>query len=189
MFSIDNTLVSEALLKEEFTCDLERCKGACCVEGEAGAPLSVAETRELKKHLPELLPFLNEKGKAVITAQGTHVSPKEGVYETPLVNGAECAYTVFDAQGKAQCGIENANKAGATKMQKPISCHLYPVRVTEYSEFTAVNYHQWNICSPACTLGAALKQPVYRFTKQALIRKFGKAWYSTLEKIATAKPD
>jgi hypothetical protein len=103
------------------------------------------------------------------------------------VEGAECAYTVFDADGKAHCGIENANRAGATQLQKPISCHLYPVRITAYSEFTAVNYHQWKICSPACELGAALKQPVYQFAKKALIRKFGKDWFNALEKIAAAQ--
>ena len=184
MFQIKDTLVSEALLEEAFHCDLQKCKGACCVEGEAGAPLEKEEAQQLEKHLDEILPFLEEKGKAAIAQQGTAIQTPLDELETPLVDGKECVYTTFDASGQAHCGIEQAHRAGATTVQKPISCHLYPVRVQKYSEFTAVNYHQWAICSPACALGKALKTHVYQFSKNALIRKFGEVWFEELDLIA-----
>ena len=184
MFQIKDTLVSEALLEEAFCCDLQKCKGACCVEGEAGAPLDEEEVRQLEKHQEELLPFLEAKGRAAIAQQGAAIQTPTGDWETPLVGGKECVYATFDEHGQAHCGIEQAHRAGATSVQKPISCHLYPVRTQAYSEFTAVNYHQWSICSPACQLGAALKLPVYQFTKKALIRKFGQSWFDELDLIA-----
>ena len=108
----------------------------------------------------------------------------EAEWETPLVNKSECAYVVFSNEGIAKCGLEEAYNDGATTWKKPISCHMYPVRTREYSEFTAVNYHQWEICDPACSLGNELKVPIYKFVKEALIRKFGETWYSELEEVA-----
>lgn len=181
MFQIDDTLVSEDIITKDFVCNLSACKGACCVEGVAGAPLNLDETEFLEKNYPGIAPFLNDEGRAAIEKQGKFIDQKNGEFETPLVNGKECAYVVFGPNGSTQCGIENAYKAKKIDMKKPISCHLYPIRVKEYSEFKAVNYHQWKICNDACVLGESLKIPVYQFVKEALIKKFGKEWYSKLE--------
>jgi len=184
LIEIDGTVVSEDLIKEAFVCDLSACKGACCVEGEAGAPLEPEEITKIERDFSKIAPYLNEAGKKVILETGVFVKGLDGDLETPLVAGRECAYTVFDEEGKAACGIEKAFKAGKINWQKPISCHLYPVRIQSYSKLTAVNYHQWKICSAACMLGNTLKVPVFKFVKKALIRKFGKRWYEKLEKVA-----
>ena len=184
MIQIDKTLVSEDLIDQAFVCDLNSCKGACCVQGAYGAPLEEEETQRLQEIYPAVKPFLRKEGISAIEAQGTYVKGEDGEWETPLVNGEECAYTVFDLNGTAQCGIEKAHQAGAIDWLKPISCHLYPIRITQYSSFAAVNYHRWEICNPACSLGEKLQQPVYRFVKNALIRKFGKEWYTALERAA-----
>ncbi len=184
MFQIGKTLVSESIIDQEFVCNLGACKGACCVEGEAGAPLTAQEAQWLEKHQSLLEPYLPEPGIKALKEQGAYIKLETGEYETPLVDGKECIYTHFEPDGSAHCGIERAYKAGAVDFQKPISCHLYPVRVQEYSEFSAVNYHRWPICSDACVLGASLKVPVYQFVKDALIRKFGEDWYQELTLVA-----
>lgn len=184
MFQIGKTLVSEALIDQEFVCNLSACKGACCVEGEAGAPLTADEAQWLEDHLVEIEPYLPVAGINAIKEQGAYIKLETGELETPLVDGKECVYTHFAPDGSAHCGIERAHKAGAVDLRKPISCHLYPVRVQEYSEFSAVNYHRWPICSDACVLGASLKVPVYQFVKDALIRKFGEDWYQELTLVA-----
>lgn len=184
MFQIGKTIVSEDLIEKEFVCNLTVCKGACCVEGEAGAPITEEEVVILKEILPKVIPFLRKEGIEAIEEQGAFIKSDLGELETPLVSGKECAYTTFSKDGIAECGIENAYNAGEINFRKPISCHLYPVRVNDFSEFAAVNYHKWPICSDACTLGKELKIPVYRFVKEALIRKFGENWYLELEKIA-----
>ncbi len=181
MFQIDKALVSEDIITKDFVCNLNACKGACCVEGEAGAPLEKEEADWLKKNYDLITPFMNEKGKSAVKKQGKFITVGKGVYETPLVDGKECAYVIFGPNGSTQCSIENAYRAQKIDFKKPISCHLYPVRVKDYSEFKAVNYHQWNICSAACVLGESLKIPIYQFVKEALIRKFGEKWYAELE--------
>jgi len=177
---VGDCLVSEAVLQEVFSCDINKCKGACCVEGEAGAPLTKKEAVFLERSWAKIKPFIPEKGQKAIVDQGTHVKGFGDELETPLVAGKECAYTVFSENGTAQCGIEKAYKAGVITENKPISCHLYPVRLKEYEKFVAVNYHEWHICDAACSLGKELKKPVYEFVKEALIRKFGQAWYDDL---------
>jgi len=184
MFQIGKTLVSEALIDQDFVCNLNACKGACCVEGEAGAPLSEQEAQWLAENQSKIEPFLPQAGIEALNAQGAFIHLETGEYETPLVQGKECAYTHFEPDGSAHCGIERAYKAGSVEVQKPISCHLYPVRVQDYSEFSAVNYHRWPICSDACVLGTSLKVPVYQFVKEALIRKFGTYWYDELTLVA-----
>lgn len=181
MFQIDKALVSEDIITKDFVCNLNACKGACCVEGEAGAPLEKEEADWLEKNYDLITPFMNEKGKSAVKKQGKFITVGKGVYETPLVDGKECAYVIFGPNGSTQCSIENAYRAQKIDFKKPISCHLYPVRVKDYSEFKAVNYHQWNICSAACVLGESLKIPIYQFVKEALIRKFGEKWYAELE--------
>lgn len=184
MFQLGKTIVSEDLLEKEFVCNLSACKGACCIEGEAGAPLTEEETEILSKLYPKVKPFLRKEGITAIEQQGTHIVSPLGELETPLVDGKECAYVTFTEEGIASCGIEDAYNAGVIDFKKPISCHLYPVRVQDYSEFAAVNYHRWPICDSACSLGTELGVPVYQFVKDALIRKFGEPWYTELEKIA-----
>lgn len=182
MIQIGRTLISEELFTEAFQCDLEACKGACCVEGDAGAPLELEEADLLEQEYAAIAPYLIEEGRKAIEMQGRSVIDDDGDLGTPLVNGGACAYAVFE-NGKALCGIEQAWKAGATAFRKPVSCHLYPVRIQSYQSFDAVNYHRWNICSPACALGKALQQPVFVFLKEALIRRFGTEWYAELEEV------
>ena len=183
MIQIGKTLISEEIVEEEFACNLSACKGACCVEGQSGAPLEEGELETLNAVFEQVRPFLRPEGVRAIESQGTYVKGSDGEWETPLVNNEECAYVVFDHSGIAKCGLEAAYNQGATQWKKPISCHLYPVRVKEYSQLTAVNYHKWEICDPACKLGSSLQIPVYKFVKEALIRKFGEDWYTELERL------
>ena len=183
MFQLNKTIVSEEILEKEFVCNLSACKGACCVDGDAGAPLDVAETKILQEIYPKVKPFLRSEGIQAIEAQGTFVTGEDGEFETTLIDGRDCAYVIFDKQ-TALCGIEQAYNQGIIDWKKPVSCHLYPIRVKEYSDFAAVNYHKWHICSDACSLGKELEVPIYKFVKEALVRKFGQQWYDELEKVA-----
>ncbi len=184
MFQIGKTIVSEAIIKNDFVCNLNACKGACCIEGDAGAPLEKEEVEILDKIYPKVKPFLRKEGIAAIAAQGTTIKTPLNELETPLINGADCAYVIFDENNTALCGIEEAYNQGEITFKKPISCHLYPIRIKQYESFTAINYNQWHICDNACTLGKELQVPIYVFVKQALIRKFGAQWYQTLEENA-----
>jgi hypothetical protein len=184
MFQLKKTIVSEDIIEKDFICNLSACKGACCVNGDAGAPLEKEETKILEAIYPKVKPFLRKEGIAVIEKEGTWITSEWGELETPLINGADCAYVIFDEKNTALCAIEEAYNSGAIDWKKPVSCHLYPVRVKEYSEFAAVNYDKWEICDDACTLGKELQVPIYKFVKQALIRKFGEDWYEELEKVA-----
>ena len=154
------------------------------MEGGAGAPLTAEEVTILDQVYEEVAPFIRPEGREAIEAQGTSIVDQDGEPVTPLVKGKECAYTTFDEAGKAFCGIEQAWKDGATQFRKPISCHLYPIRVQSYPSFDAVNYHKWQICSPACSLGKELEISVFEFTKEALRRKFGDDWISEVEAVA-----
>lgn len=184
MFQLGKTIVSESIIQKDFVCNLSACKGECCIAGEAGAPLEPSETTVLQEIYEDVKPFLRPEGIAAIEKQGTHVTGARGELETPLVEGKECAYVTFTDKGIAGCGIEDAWNAGKTHFRKPVSCHLYPVRIQDYREFSAVNYHKWPICDDACTLGKELQVPVYKFVKDALIRKFGENWYAGLEEVA-----
>lgn len=184
MIQIGTALVSEDLIEKEFVCNLSACKGACCVAGDFGAPLEVEEAKALESLVPKIKPYLRKEGIEALENQGAYVTGEDGELETPLVDQKECAYLTFDEHQKGVCGIETAYLDGAINYQKPVSCHLYPVRVTKYSSFEAVNYHRWEICDDACTLGKELKVPVYQFVKTALIRKFGEEWYTELEQAA-----
>lgn len=184
MFQLGKTIVSEDIIEKDFMCNLSACKGACCVGGDAGAPLEEEEVKILQKMYPKIKPFLRPEGIKVIEEQGVFVTLEDGELETPLVNNENCAYVSFDNRGVAICGIEEAYNQGEISWKKPVSCHLYPVRVKDYSEFSAVNYHKWKICDDACTLGKELQIPIYKFVKEALIRKFGEDWYMELEKAA-----
>lgn len=184
MFQLGKTIVSEEIIENDFVCNLSACKGACCVDGNAGAPLEDHETEILVDIYSDIKPFLRPEGIAAIEEQGAFIKGEDGEWETTLVNKTECAYVVYADDKTAKCGIEEAHNHGATSWKKPVSCHMYPVRVREYTELTAVNYHKWQICDAACALGEELKVPVYKFVKEALIRKFGEEWYAELEQIA-----
>ena len=184
MIQIDDKLISEDLFSEEFVCNLAKCKGICCVEGDAGAPLDEDETKILDEIYPKIKSYLRPEGIEAIEEQGTYTLDFEGDLVTPLVNNAECAYVIFDEKGYTKCAIEKAYEDGVIDWQKPISCHLYPIRITEYSNFSAINYHEWDICSDACTLGKELGVKVYQFLKKPLIRKYGEDFYQTLSEAA-----
>lgn len=181
MLQIGNTLVSLDVLDHHFVCDLEKCKGACCVSGDAGAPLEEHETAELEAVWPVVKDYLQEEGRESIARYGLYVHDMDGDLVTPLINGnRECAYTVFE-NGIARCGIEQAYLAGKISFRKPVSCHLYPIRIQPLKNYEAVNYDRWDICAAACKLGEKLKVPVYKFLREPLIRKYGEAWYEELE--------
>ncbi len=184
MIQIGKTLISENIISEQFVCNISKCKGECCVQGDAGAPLIESELDMLDSIFDRVKPYITEKGIKSVEEHGTWTKDEFDELVTPLIDGKECAYTVFDKDGVAKCGIEDAYNDGVIEWQKPGSCHLYPIRVTEYTEFSAVNYHEWDICSSACELGGELKVPVYKFLKEPLITKFGKNWYMELEKVA-----
>ena len=184
MIQIDDKLISEDLFSEEFVCNLAKCKGICCVDGDAGAPLDEDETKILDEIYPKIKSYLRPEGIQAIEEQGTYTLDFEGDLVTPLVNNAECAYVIFDEKGYTKCAIEKAYEDGVIEWQKPISCHLYPIRITEYSNFSAINYHEWDICSDACTLGKELGVKVYQFLKKPLIRKYGEEFYQTLSEAA-----
>ena len=180
MISIKNTLVSEDIIEKEFVCNLSKCKGACCVEGISGAPLEEDELILLEQNHKEINDFLSEESRKEIKDKGLFVKSLDGEWETPLINGKECVFAVFSKKGFVQCGIEKAYRKGKINWKKPISCELYPIRIKKYSEFVAVNYNKWEICSSACDFGKNLKIPLYKFVKNALIRKFGIDWYEEL---------
>ncbi len=182
-----STLISEDLFEQRFVCDLNACKGACCVEGSSGAPLEPEEAELIKALWPKIKPYIPEKGQQAVAEFGTSVVDDDGDLVTPLVDGdKECAVTVFDEKGIALCGIEKAWKDGQIPFRKPISCHLYPIRITKLKFHEGLNYHRWPICKPACSCGKKLDVPVYRFLKDALTRKYGAEWYAELEEIHAA---
>jgi hypothetical protein len=185
MIAIDNTLVSEDILEKKFLCDLTACKGACCVAGDSGAPLDKDELEILDKIYPAVKPYMVPKGIKAVEKRGSYVIDSDGDYTTTLVSaGAECAFVYFDENAVAKCAIEKAYLEKKIDWQKPISCHLYPIRITKYKTYDAVNYSKWNVCKPACVCGEKMDLPIYKFLKQPLIRKYGKEWFKQLEKSA-----
>lgn len=181
MIEVDHVLVSEELINEEFVCNLNHCKGACCIEGDAGAPLIEDEKAILEEIYPKIKAYLTSKGIAAIEKYGTSVVDFEGDLTTPCVNGnQECAYVTWE-NGITKCGIERAYEDQVIDWKKPISCHLYPIRIVNYPDFDVLHYDRWSICSGACANGKTLKVPVYQFLKGPLIRKYGEEWYKKLE--------
>ena len=181
MILVGNAVLSDDIKENFFVCNLEACKGACCVEGDSGAPLEDEETKILEDIYPLVKDYITAEGRAVIEAQGTWVIDADGDKVTPTLGAnRECAYALYDERGILKCGIEQAYLAGKTSWKKPISCHLYPIRVTKYDQYDALNYNRWHICDPACQLGKSLQVPLYAFLKEALVRKYGEAWYAEL---------
>ena len=186
MVLVQDVIVSEDVLEQQFLCNLNACKGACCWEGDWGAPLSKEEMKILEAIYEDIKPFLDEKGIEVIEEKGHYdffEIPQD--FGTPLLRNGACAYLTFEENGIAKCGIEKAYEAGATDFKKPISCHLYPIRITENETgFKAMNYDKWDLCKAACALGKKEQLPVYKFLKEAIIRKYGAAFYEEMEAAA-----
>ena len=181
MIAIGKALVSEDVIEKQFVCDLHACKGACCVKGDYGAPLEKEELPILDKIYEKVKPYLNEEGIKAIEKQGKYLLYEKKEWVTPLAKGKACAYAIFE-NNIAKCGIEKAFYDGKIKFKKPISCHLYPIRITKQRNgMDALNYDRWSVCKPACKLGASLQVPIYKFLKESLTRKFGKEWYKQLK--------
>jgi len=185
MIAINNKLVSDEVLTEQFICDLSKCKGACCEDGDAGAPLEKEELAHLKKYYQLIEPYMSEEGKAEIKEQGRYIYDHEFGWVTPTIGSGICAYGYRDARGVIMCSIEQAYNEGKISWKKPISCHLFPIKTsasTADENLEYVNYEpRQDLCKAACSLGKKLKLPVYVFLKDALIRKYGQEFYEALE--------
>ena len=180
MIIVQSAIVSDDIADQCFACQLRCCHGACCIEGDSGAPLEASEEAVLKAVLPEVLPYMTAEGREVMEREGVAVVDADGDLGTPLINNRECAYLCYDDEGCALCAIERAYRDGRISYPKPISCHLYPIRIENYGSFQAVNYHRWDICRSAVESGRKSGIPLYRYLKEPLIRKFGQAWYDEL---------
>lgn len=185
MIQIANTLLSDDIFEAQFICDLCKCKGQCCVDGESGAPLTREEHDKIEEILPVIWDDLSPKAQQLISEQGISYNDTDGELVTSIVNGEECVFTYYDENGICKCAIDTAYREGRIAVQKPISCHLYPIRLTDYADYTAVNYHQWSICRPAVKLGRKEGVPLYRFLREPLIRRFGEEWYNEVCEAAT----
>jgi hypothetical protein len=181
IIEINDKLVSTEVFDRKFICDLKQCKGACCVEGDAGAPVTQEEIEEIRTSLDGIKEFMRPEGRAAIEHAG--ISYKDDFYDDviTLVDGGACAFAYFDDNGTALCAIEKAYQEGKSSLKKPLSCHLYPIRISKNKLFQMVNYQEWHICGAACVLGESVGMPVYKFLKDALIRAFGERFYKDLE--------
>jgi hypothetical protein len=185
VIAIDNVLISDEVVKAKFVCDLHKCKGGCCEDGDAGAPLLKEEKQILDENFNVIKPYLTKEGLAEIERRGKYSYDREFGWVTPTVDGKICAYGFRDQHGIIKCAIEQAYYDGKLAWKKPISCHLFPIRITKSKEYTMVNYEpRETLCKPACALGKKLKMPVYQFLKEAIVRKFGAEFYDTLHQVA-----
>ena len=180
MFHIQNTIVSLDVIEKEFCCDLDCCKGCCCIEGDAGAPITEQEEKQIQESLPILRKLMDKHSVQVMDSEGMSYLDPTGERVTQIVNGKDCIFARTDHNGWCYCVIEKAYNEGLIDFNKPVSCHLYPIRLTEHPTFTAVEYHRWDICHTARQLGKRLHLPIYKFLKQPLIRRFGEDWYNEL---------
>lgn len=185
MIVIDNVLVSDLVIEEQFVCDLLKCKGGCCEDGDAGAPLEKAEMDRINEVYEIVKPYLTPAGIKEIESRGRYNYDREFGWVTPTIEGKMCAYGYRDGKGIIKCGFEQAYYDGKTTWKKPISCHLYPIKISKTKEGEVVNYEpRETMCSPACALGKKLKVPAYVFLKESLIRKYGTEFYEALEQVA-----
>jgi hypothetical protein len=182
MIQIGDKIISRDLFENHFICHLEKCEGNCCVLGDSGAPLEDAESEKLSDELENILPFMRAEGKRAVKEQGAWVIDSDGDKVTPLIGREECAFVVFE-ETIARCAIEQAYEHGAVSLRKPVSCHLYPIRVSRLNKGIALNYHQWSICEPARILGKREGVPVFRFLEEAITRVFGKEFFLELENV------
>ncbi len=181
MIQIGDVIVSLDVLRAKFCCDLNDCHGYCCVEGDSGAPIEQDEVAALEEALPVVWHDLSEKAKSVIDRQGVVYNDSDGDLVTSIVEGKDCVFTCYDEKGCCYCALEKAYREGKSGFYKPISCHLYPIRVSDFGSCKALNYHRWDVCKAAVVLGESKDIPLYKFLKEPLVRKFGAAWYAELE--------
>ncbi len=184
LVEIEDKIVSTQIFERQFVCDLTACKGACCIEGDGGAPLTKEEIQIIEENLPQILPFMRPEGIAAVEAFGVAYEDQDFEPAATLVDGKECAFVYFDHTNTAKCAIEKAQREGKIDFIKPLSCHLYPIRTKQFNEYLALNYEKWDICEPACACGEKLEVPVFRFLKEPLIRAFGPEFYQELEVVA-----
>ena len=177
---IQNVLVSDDLFSEHFCCDLSNCKGLCCMEGDTGAPLEPNEISDLEDNYPVFKKYMTPEGVEKVDKSRTFDYDMEGSFVTPLLDDESCAFLFFE-ENMAKCAIERAFLNGEIDFQKPISCHLYPIRVKILPDYEVLNYHRWNVCRSACEKGKSMKLPLYQFLKEPLIRKYGGLWYEELD--------
>jgi hypothetical protein len=185
LVEIEDKIVSTQIFERQFVCDLTACKGACCIEGDNGAPVTAEEVQIIEANLPKIKSFMRPEGIAAVEKNGVAYLDNDLEPATTLVNGAECAFVFFDDAGIAKCAIEKAQREGHIDFLKPISCHLYPIRTKQFQDYTALNYEKWDICEPACACGEKLEVPVYKFLKEPLIRAFGPKFFQELEVVAS----
>ena len=182
---VGDVILSPDILTECFCCDLDACGGACCIEGDAGAPLRMEEVGELENVLDEVWPELSAEAQSVIDRQGVAYTDEEGDLVTSIVRGKDCVFTCYSPDGCCYCATEKAFREGRTSWCKPISCYLYPIREKRFSNgLVGLNYHRWNVCHAAVKKGRELGLPVYKFLKDPLIARFGAEWYAELEQMA-----
>ena len=181
LVEIQDKIVSTQIFERQFVCDLTACKGACCIEGNGGAPVTKEEVDIMEANLDKILPYMRPEGIEAVEAQGVVYEDEDFEPATTLVKGKECAFVYFDHTNTAKCAIEKAHREGQIDFIKPISCHLYPIRTKKFDQYTALNYEKWDICEPACACGEQLDVPVYKFLKEPLIRAFGQDFYKELE--------
>lgn len=186
MVIIGNTLISEEIFDQEFICNLQACKGACCVEGDAGAPVSEKEKQSIETNLEKIRPYLTEASLSEASASGFFEKDEDGEWVTTCLKTGECNFSYRNSQGVLSCGIEESFLQKESTIRKPISCYLYPIRVSKVGDYEALNYHKWDICSAACALGKQEKVAVYRFLEKPLIERFGQEWYRELCLVAEA---
>jgi hypothetical protein len=177
MIVLEPAIVSDDIKEKYFICDLDKCKGACCVEGDAGAPLELEEVAILEEIYDKVKPYLPQLNQKTIDEKGLFEVDSEGDFCTTTINNKECVFAYYETNGKLSCGIEKAYLDKKINFQKPISCHLYPIRVSKVADKFLLNYHRWDICTPACELGAKHQVPLYKFLKEPLERMFGQKWY------------
>ncbi|MBO7468126.1 MAG: DUF3109 family protein [Bacteroidaceae bacterium] len=183
MVQVGEAIVSFDMLKEPFCCDLSCCKGVCCIEGDAGAPVTIDEVAAIENLLPEIEQHLSPEAKDVISKQGVAYTDASGDLVTNIVNGKDCVFTCYGSDGCCYCAIERAFREGRTSFMKPLSCHLYPIRISKVGSYKALNYNRWDICKAAVIKGKREDIPVYKFLKEPLIRCFGEEWYNELETV------
>lgn len=184
MFLIKDTLVSNDLIERFFKCDLQACKGACCIEGDAGAPLLEEEKKAIEENLDKILPLLTPRGREAVINDGVAYLDADGDLVTTLIDGGQCAFSMIEGEGLCLCALEKGYREGILPLLKPFSCHLYPVRLKKIDSLTALNYHRWKICRCAEKSGRESSIRAYEFLKEPLTRKFGKEWYDELSEVA-----
>jgi hypothetical protein len=184
MIAIDNKLVSDDIIEAKFVCDLNKCKGGCCEDGDAGAPLETQELNNILEVYEMVKPYMTQEGIKEVERQGKYIYDREFGWVTPTIEGQICAYGLRDEFGIIKCAIEKAYLEGKTNWKKPISCHLFPIRITKSKEDPDLEYVNYeprpDICKAACSLGKKLKVPVYEFLKESITRKYGEEFYETL---------